>query len=720
MALQKDFSQLSADELIQLAQSRGIQIPTEITGAQPEAQVIDRITLPPLDQAVAPVRKVQPRDLLQMSAAQLRELAAARGISAPSAPPPAENPSLIRDTLLKGALAAIAARRNLEQGASLGFADELKAALGAPIVAARTGQTLGETFAQLRQGERDVTRALTEGFPVTSGGAELAGALALPGGAAKSAPFLVKSATQGLKGGLFGGAQSLGQAEGTAGEQLVESGVGAGIGGTLGLLSPTAAKIGGVTTRAVQRRLGKKLPTQAERLVADILEQEGVDSARVAERLAASKASGVPLTVSELAESPSLLGLQRAALEGGGPASKRLQEFDIVRKTQTIPDAIESVISDISPVSNPNIVGRNLQERAAGVVKKALKDRSRKATPFYQRAFTKTIPDDVFAGLLENDIYADALRKVRATPAFRQNLKEFPENSLKVVQLMKMNLDDQIKSAIRSGNANLGRILTKEKNDLLDIADAISPDFKTARKIFSDETTTVVKGITDGQVGILSKLNEKDFTGAGEKILKLDPVDLKSTFDLLRKTGDDNLPQQALRSMLSKQFDEVNNNRWGSFASKIMGSANRRKRLKIASANPEQFEQIKNLTDTITTAFRLTGGSPTAQKQKSIQLAEEALGAPGAIRALGKPLEIASVVTNWVDDKILSKNMDDLADFLISKEGRDFLLEVSKKKTTTPDRVNALAAAITAFERLRGPVELSTKPGFMTQEEEAQ
>lgn len=126
------------------------------------------------------------------------------------------------------------ALRSFSQGSTLGYGDEIQAALRAfspvQINATSTGlPTLGANtdfgqYQKLRDEQRVQNQAAAVANPVTSTIAGVAGA----------APAFIAGGGAAVPAALVAGTSALGNASGTAGEQLAEAGKGALIGGTIG------------------------------------------------------------------------------------------------------------------------------------------------------------------------------------------------------------------------------------------------------------------------------------------------------------------------------------------------------------------------------------------------------------------------------------------------------------------------------------------------------
>ena len=99
------------------------------------------------------------------------------------------------------------------------------------------------------------------------------------------------------------------------------------------------------------------------------------------------------------------------------------------------------------------------------------------AERLYALAEENQLPQNYLDELNENEIIKDAKKDVLSKGAYREKLKEVPEESFKYWNQMKKALDDMIEGAPKE-EASLIRGV---KKSLLEQMDKISPDYKTAR-----------------------------------------------------------------------------------------------------------------------------------------------------------------------------------------------------------------------------------------------
>jgi hypothetical protein len=161
------------------------------------------------------------------------------------------------------------------QGTTLGFGDELQG-VAEGLASKAKGGSFGDAYREGRDSSRAYNQAQQKASPLLYGGAEFAGAAALPvpGGAGKT--LGAKLLRAGVQGGGLGGLMAAGSSDadltrGEVGEfakdVAVGTGTGAGVGTALGLVGAGASKLtpllreylGGVADRAAVKGAGPDL-----------------------------------------------------------------------------------------------------------------------------------------------------------------------------------------------------------------------------------------------------------------------------------------------------------------------------------------------------------------------------------------------------------------------------------------------------------------------------
>ena len=353
----------------------GAEPPQPTVSAPPSIQPDDRVQLAALAQNTA----VPDNPYAQFPSGRAQQ-------PAPAAPPPFEGP-MPPDIGYGGAASA-----GLQQGASLGFADELRGAhaagrevLGKTASALPGLTTLIGTAVALRdaylsnpnpktKAAFDATLARArqeyaqakEQYPWTTGLTEVAGgiALPLPGGALTGSGRALGTRIAGgaLQGGVAGGVTGAGQSEGDLSQRAASGAlgtvVGAGLGGTISAAAPAIANTVGHTLR------GLFTPkSRAEALVAQ--------AARRAEHTSpttrVTQGQATPDTVvADILGEPGRRLAQSAKI-ASPEAGAHLQEFTMDRAREQYPRLVDFIEAKVGPISDNALDKLKVQAEAAQV-----------------------------------------------------------------------------------------------------------------------------------------------------------------------------------------------------------------------------------------------------------------------------------------------------------------------------------------------------------------
>jgi len=346
-----------------------------------------------------------------------------------------------------------------------------------------------------------------------------------------------------MEGVLGGGLTSMGLSS------AIEGGVGLGT----RLLSPVA-------TAAANRM---RPEAQGVKHVARQFERDRVPLADAEARL---RAGGPEMVLADVGGA-NVQGLARTTVNVPGAARERITSFvreRNLRQPQRIVDAVKSVLKD------PADFGRTTARMAA--------EREKIASPLYKQAFAKKQPVNVsgvvshidkivkpgsisaMSGLRPDGITA-TLTKLRG---YFQAAKG-QRTDLEQLHRVKMEIDDGISSALRSGDNNKAREMLGVQRELLKAMDRASPDYKRARGIYSssheieralevgrdafkmtaDDMREALRGMTPGeqemvQVGLARAIQDQmEAKGA---------TDFRSSRDVLKTVFGTDKIQKTLRA----------------------------------------------------------------------------------------------------------------------------------------------------------------------------
>ena len=244
---------------------------------------------------------------------------------------------------------------------------------------------------------------------------------------------------------------------------------------------------------------------------------KGVEGTNYKEPLEAAKRLGLTyITPAEASGNPFTGGMQ-GNIGKSEKAAQLLYEKGTARASSE-ENAIEDLFSNVFP--------KTLEER-----KNAL----------YKSAEPIKIPEKELEKLKDNEIFKTALAHVQREPAYREKLKGVPKNSVEYLNQVKEAMDDMIEKAPKKE----GNIIKDTKNELIAIADKVSPEYREARQLAE-------RGIVRREIEDL--FNKKDETGTNlfKTLLsnKRDYRDLQKRFKRLEETA--STPEQV-KSMKSAQ-----------------------------------------------------------------------------------------------------------------------------------------------------------------------
>lgn len=533
----------------------------------------------------------------------------------------------------------------------------------------------------------------TEGGMIAKAAGSAVGTLPLGGAGALGVGNLGRAALSGGAGYLGGEAGgNIGEALGGETGRTIGNVVGGLAGGVAGsytpeLLSATANKVGKSITSALPSPVNNaassatKVATNlvrgrtADQVFADTISR----SSKTAQELKDELASGEIVTLSDIA-GDEVQGLTRALgkTEGG----KNIISDALENRSQ---DAVERVSKLLSQkVSKVETYFGNLDDIA--------KARSQVAKPFYDEAFKAN-----------KSIESKAIDRILATPAGNQALKQAAQKmqndmslmgtpskelneqlqllgqkseggvakglNLRSLDYVKRSLDDQISTAIRSGENDNVRILTGLKNGLVkeldnsDITARAGPrsfkmeggSYKRARETFSG----------------FSKLQESQEMGLD--FAKMTPEQLRGT---LKNMSADQVEafKIGVRESLQKT---VNNTSDGADpAKRIFGNSQKRQQLEAIFGQGNNFNEftrrLKEEMVAANTKFKVLGGSRTDYNMAADGEFSDIVQSIGERGLKGTALnKVTEAITNGITKRyygINKENAQSLAKSLTNRE----------------------------------------------------
>jgi len=513
------------------------------------------------------------------------------------------------------------------QGLTLGFADELEAAILNPVSA--LGAALGfegKNYNERLQFVRDKLASYRSENPLEAmafemGGAVLptlaAGALtAGTGGAAVGASTAARLAPTALRAAKIGAAEGavagFGAGEGGLGERAKSAATGAALGGTIGAAAPVATQQVGRLGRNVLDAVGvggsKRSSTFAERKMLEALERDKMTPAQAAGRLDEARELGATdITLADLGENMRGTAWRAQAM----PNERRQGVFEQFSERQS--GQAEQIAEQAAKMSGT--------EGATGI--QYLDDLGARvqaqAKPAYRKAYDVNLDAAPFQGMARSKVVQDAYRKAVELAdidpdidisGMPKDLGDFIQSSTaegatvsmptEVAHNIKKGLDALIEGetdAVTGKVTQRGRMLTKLKKSWNSEIENQNDAYKVANKQFSDNAS--LRRAYD--VGF--DFNKTPEEQLAKKVSMMKPAE-----------------KEALRVGLVSQIEEMASKTGDAtdFVKTVFGTPRRRAALRLSFDNAEQFGRFEKMmkiqADKMRTQRKVFGGSDTAER----------------------------------------------------------------------------------------------------------
>lgn len=414
--------------------------------------------------------------------------------------------------------AVLGTARNILQGATLGFSDELEAAIAkgldiSGLPSSITGVPSGLTTEQYRQMLENQRLAVSQQYPTLSAGAELAGAVipafltrgkslqATPATGLEVAPSLGRQALEGAGlGFLYGGTTAAGKAEGSLADRIAAMPEGASLGTLMGVATPLALAGG---KKAVE--FGRSLATgdraaeasdKAKQLILESLRRDEITAPQAAARIAELEAKGVPdVMLPEVAGRATTQRLSAAANFPGGGIDTVAEK--LIRNVQNQSTLLPQYLSQAFGVKGGN---------SSQMVDSIIASRSAQAAPLYNKAYfadpqgtvLRYVNDPKVNELLKLPQFQTAAKEatdlLRAEGAIPANASVGLTPTVQNLDRIKRGLDELINKetdAVTGKMTELGRIYVGKKNEFLNAIDNAVPEYKAARAAYAGDTESI-------------------------------------------------------------------------------------------------------------------------------------------------------------------------------------------------------------------------------------
>lgn len=536
--------------------------------------------------------------------------------------------------------------RAFGQGVSLGFADELEAAVRNPLSAlgSALGLSEGKNYSERLEIIRNKLDSYRSENPLEAMALEMGGAI-LPtlaagaftagtGGAAvgaSTAARLGATAARAAKVGAAEGAVAgFGAGEGGLEERAKSAALGGTIGGTIGAVAPIAVQQTGRLGRNVLDAVGvggaDRAQKVAERKVLEGISRDKMTPEQAAARLQEARDLGVDdITIADLGENLRGAGWKAQAM----PNERRqavLEQFSERQSGQA--EQISEQAARLSGAEGSTGI-QYLDELAEKV--------QRESGPAYRKAYGVDLDAAPFQSMARSKVIQDAYKKSVELADIDPDID---------ISGMPSDLGDFLGDAASAGERVL--MPTEVAHDIKKGLDALieaETDTLTGKATPRGRKLTKLKKSWDAEIA-----SQNDAYRAANTNFA-DNARLKSAYETgfdFNKTPEEQLAKmvnkmtpaekEALRVGLISQVEELASKTGDAsdFVKTVFGTPRRRAALRLSFDNAKQFEQFEKMmklqTDKMRTQRKVFGGSDTAERL--LQTGDSALD-PASIYGIG-------------------------------------------------------------------------------------
>lgn len=415
-------------------------------------------------------------------------------------------------------------------------------------------------------------------------------------------------------------------------------------------------------------------------------------AARQAKREASDQ--GVDLTFGQSTNLRSGLSSERQLARD--PASMDTMDQFYQKQRGQIGEAATKYIDDLSPVQSVDEGVNAMRGGAEATINSAKTARSAAAKPEYDKVMGLAIPDEELAALKSDAVIARALRYVRGNTAYQREITGLPDSSMKVLDLAKRRIDDQIGVAQRAGNNNEARLLTGAKSDLVAKLDSLIPDYKPAREAFAGMSPA----IDEMQSGIVGSLANKEGVERISEIRNLfnanlsNPAAVGKARAAFESAGKGDQWNAGLATYLRDALDAASKTDKGLSAQRLVTSVygdSRQKALIKEAMTPQQFDGFTRLMNVIQHVARsLPEGSPTATDTIGGQALRDQFGKPLKVAKDAVNMKFGDALFDWKTRKMSDAGMEKLAKAVTDPNSIE---QLKKLRMLDPRSEKALVAA---------------------------
>jgi len=435
------------------------------------------------------------------------------------------------------------------------------------------------------------------------------------------------------------------------------------------------------------------IPKAGKGKISEMVDEALPDEKRMQEAidlLESSKAQGFPLTTGE-----AIGGLPFQQLSSDVLVSKwgkDLSEFLQKRQKDLPPNFVKELEDILGTVDTPKTVIATISDAVESAINKAKKTRLESAN--YKDATKEILNKDIFSD------YVTSLEKMIKDPMADSFLKPELKNIVKKIKGKNISVN-QIDSLIRQtqdsidslfkkeGRKTAGSELSKIKEDLISIAEAASPAYKSARETYKKISVEIIDPLTETLDEVTKKVTLQKINNLIFNKDLVRPGDIKNIVNELNKVDKNAFPKMAgylLESMVDSSIYKSKNpgySLWGKLFADPKSKDNiltiLEESAKSRGIDPTNIRRGWNNLIKIFEKMEYQpapGSATSARGQRLVELGENTFSNLLKVLEITKPLNRIDAYFTYKTQK---ENMKLLSQILLSDNGFQMIKDLGKQ-----------------------------------------
>lgn len=401
---------------------------------------------------------------------------------------------------------------------------------------------------------------------------------------------------------------------------------------------------------------------------------------------------GVELNPAQATNLPSLKA--RHDLLANNPYSSDIIEDGLKTQAVQAQKAGYGFLDDISDIKSARIAGMKGKEAAGDVMGQVRKERSAKARPFYEKAFSYPIEDtSELLPLANRPSMQEAVARAKRLAADDGLDLADPMSTAQGLHFVKMAFDQMLKEPPTSGLQSVNRkAVTEMRGKVYDFLNKNTEgNYGAANRVFSAWSTDVGR-VAEGVVSGVADVKERSLNKAARMLFEpnVAPEDIAFARRMFVKNNREDEWNALLRSYMQDVFEESGKqfsttggmkSQAPKFYAQMMGNPKQAAILKNAMSL-DQWDNFRQLMDVFEALSRTPGrgGSQTYARgaEEAAMRRESGAGVIGQATGLLSPQNIGARISQFLADLRAGEYAEQMAKVMTSPDAMKKLKQLKQ------------------------------------------